>query len=142
MSTCAFVTLSLGCRCAPLRLDTYYCKSDFAVQIKVKSQRHDTEDQLNSWYDIDLVKVYKTNPSPVLKTALNASEIWTGQNGAVCGRFFEVNQNYVITGYYDEEHERLRTHTCTFGRLISELTKDEKDFFDTTFKSIDCSKIS
>ena len=138
---CALISVSFGCRCAPLRVDTYFCNSDFAIQMRVKSERHDpnSEDQLNSWYDIEVVKVYKTNDK--VTKAFASGQIWTGQNSATCGRVFELNQNYIITGYLDPQNNRLRTHTCTFGRLLTNLSNEEKEFFENTYKSIDCSKL-
>ena len=136
---CSLISIGFGCRCAPQRVETYFCSSDFAIQMKVTSERQDTDDQLNSWYDIQVNKVYKANDS--LKKALGSGQLWTSANSASCGRVFRLGEEYVITGFYDQQNDQLRTHTCTFGRQVSNLSIDEKKFYDFQYKTIDCSKL-
>ncbi|XP_054159906.1 uncharacterized protein LOC128958116 [Oppia nitens] len=129
----------MGCRCGPLSVAQYYCNSDFAIQITITSERHDTEDELNSWYDMEVVNVYKT--SDQLSKAMKSGRIWTTRTSELCGRVFKMDSNYVITGYYDNQNDRLRTHTCTYGRIYLDLNKVDKRFYDQNYKTIDCSKL-
>lgn len=138
LSTLSF-GIGFGCRCGPQKVDTYFCSSDFAIEMRVTSERHDTDDQLNSWYDIEVNKVFKADDQ--LLKAFDSGRVWTSANSASCGRLFRSGQEYVITGFYDQHKNQLRTHTCTFGRQVSNMSADEKKFYDSSYKSVDCAKL-
>jgi hypothetical protein len=118
-------------------VEKYFCDSEFSIKIQVNSAIHSTDDQLNSWYDIAVLEVYKSDDKT--KTALNSNRIWTAQQSATCGRMFELNQVYIITGSVDE-NGRARTNSCTFGRNIKDLSETETQFFEKGYKSVSCPK--
>ncbi len=131
----SLISISIACKCMLQPVEKYFCDSEFSIKIKVNSEIHSTEDQLNSWYDIEVLEVYKSDEKA--KTALNSNRIWTAQQSATCGRVFELNEVYIITGSVDQSG-RARTHSCTFGRNIKDLSETEKQFFEKGYKSVSC----
>jgi hypothetical protein len=121
-------------------LEKNFCDSEFSIKIKVKSGIHSTEDQFNSWYEIEVLEVFKSDEKT--RTALNSNRIWTAPNDGLCGRVFESNQIYITTGSVDQSGTKARTHSCTFGKNIKDLSETEKRFFEKDYKSVSCSKSS
>jgi hypothetical protein len=136
----SLISLSIGCDCIFPTIEKNFCDSEFSIKIKVKSEIHPTEDLFNSWYEIEVLEVYKSDEKT--RTALNSNRIWTAQQSATCGRVFESNQIYIITGSVDQSGTKARTHSCTFGKNIKDLSETEKQFFEKDYKSVSCSKSS
>ncbi len=137
----SLISLSIGCNCMFRPVEKNFCDSEFSIKIKVMSEIHSTDDLFNFWYEIEVLEVYKSDENT--RTALNSNRIWTAQqSGATCGRFFESNQIYIITGFVDESGTKARTHSCTFGKNIKDLSETEKQFFEKDYKSVSCSKSS
>jgi len=117
-------------------VEKYYCQSEFACKIKAKSERHTTEDQLQAWYEVEVIECYKSDEKT--KDAFTSGRIWTAENSAACGRVLELNEEYIITGTVDGT--KARTNSCTYGKSIKEIDAipAEKQFFEKGFKSVSC----
>jgi hypothetical protein len=134
----SLLALSVSCKCIQQSVEKYFCNSQFTIKIKVNSERQITDHQSEAYYDIEVLKVYKS--SPKAKSALDSGRIWTADSSAACGRYFEAKEIYVITGSVDETGAKATTHSCTFGRNFEELSSTEKQFFNKKYKSDVCPK--
>jgi len=125
----------IGCRCALRPVAVIFCNSDFTIKIRVQSEK-----QLISantvCYKIKVLKIYKE--SDLTRVALCSRRICTAKDSAACGRFFEKNKTYIVTGSIDKNNLRALTNSCTFGKNVEELEPIEKQFFKSGYKTQKC----
>ncbi len=127
----------IGCRCPVREVDIDFCKSDFAIKLKVKSQKQ-LLPGIECYYEIEVLQIYKENNDT--QKALSSKRIHTAQDTGGCGRILEFNKTYVITGSIIKENDALsaRTTSCTFGKDVEEFDEHEKQFFDKEYKNVKC----
>ena len=133
------ISLSMSCSCVPLDLDKRFCGSDGVIKIIVTTNRREAEEADEEdglvYYGIQVLKVYKAISG--LKEALDKDpKIWTQESSATCGQDFDKDGQYIIAGHYSEN--KLMISACGFTRRTSEITEDEKTFFDGEYNSIKC----
>ncbi|XP_022294237.2 metalloproteinase inhibitor 3-like [Crassostrea virginica] len=108
---------SLGCRCAPLHPQTYFCNSDFVVEAKVLAKKAgNNQFGQEVKYIVEVLKDYKNSYQPIRGNI----EIFTSGSGATCGAFFELKQKYLILGS-TTRGVRI-TSSCSGNRLVTSLT--------------------
>jgi len=121
------ISVCIGCKCALRPLEADFCNADFTIKIRVKSEKQIIPENI-AYYKIDVLKIYKACRKT--RRALCSGRIYTAIESATCGRFFEEDKTYIVTGSLDKVYLRAITNSCTFGKNVKELEPAEKRFLN------------
>ncbi|KAI1287394.1 Metalloproteinase inhibitor 3 [Halotydeus destructor] len=123
------VTLSLttssvdSCSCFVSHPQDHYCSADYVAVINVKRQGKIQRNMAS--YFVKVKRVFKMTPEA--QKALNIGTVYTGLDEASCGRKFELNTRYLITGRVIGE--KVWVSLCNFVQEWSSLTAKQRKGF-------------
>jgi hypothetical protein len=89
----------IGCRCPVRGVNVDFCKSHFAIKMKVTSEKQ-LLPGIECYYEIEVLQIYKENNDT--QKALSSKRIHTAQDTGGCGRIFELNKTYVYKSFCNE----------------------------------------
>jgi len=131
----SLISIGISCRCAVKPVEEYFCKSDFAVKVKVESEKKILPG-IYSYYEIQVLQIYKENNKT--REALSSGRLKTAIDTGGCGRFLEKDKIYVINGFINQDTKEAITSSCTFGKAVEELDANEKLFYEKGYNTLEC----
>ncbi len=148
------VSVSFACICVSKTVEQKFCNSDYVIQAKVKFRNYFTD---NTIYGVQIYRKFKWggklennwgenwingNRSIWGNNLENEDfEIWTAKEIEDCGQHLSLDEIYVISFDFDRDGVRAITSFCHLGEKFSNFDTEEKVFFLTGFKKINCDQI-
>lgn len=129
----SLLSVSRVCNCCECQQNVtniveQFCRSKFMIKIKVISGEqtsNETNDELNTWYDIELVKFIKLSEGS--RSAIESNRIWT--SNTECGRKLHKNKRFLISGDLSADETKAITSVCKYGVQNENLSKHDETFF-------------
>jgi len=104
-----------------------YCQSDYVALVKIGAR---VELQANQEFPGRVY--YQYTPEQVLrgtaaglKSVQEANRLWTNDNSAACGVYFEEGKEYVVAGSVGEDGSP-HVYLCNYVALLSNLNAAER----------------
>ena len=130
------ISVSMCCTCLRSDLKRQFCSADFALEIKVSTERQTTEEPHEVWFGTNVTQIFKADDR--MKIAIISGKIYTSDSSAGCGRNLNNGETYIVTGSF--YNGKLRINLCGFGANVNLLTPELKQFFDKDYKTVVCEK--
>lgn len=128
--------LADACKFIPRSDETKFCCADYINIIKLNTKSVDGN-QVN--FSVIVLKMIKNSRNLTDNTTLH-----TSLESASCGlgRSLEVNQTYLMGGYYQDSSSNLSISSPGFSRKLDGLTEDEKNKYYKMLCPLNCNGTS
>ncbi|XP_022302578.2 metalloproteinase inhibitor 3-like [Crassostrea virginica] len=114
-----------ACSCLPQHPQVQFCGSDFVIKARIlKRTRTGPTQRDEVIYTVKILKDYK-NHRRLSLYGPNTQEISTAANSALCGSFFEIDKEYLISGSIS--NGKWRTNLCSWNVQFPSLTPYQRD---------------
>ncbi|XP_052677808.1 metalloproteinase inhibitor 3-like [Crassostrea angulata] len=116
LSALAFSS-TLACRCLPQHPQKQFCESDFVIKGRILSRTESGHSQLeNAFYTVQIIQNYKREHYGSARRV----QIFTDLQSSMCGPFFQIGREYIITGSI--QNDRWRVSSCSWNPESPSLT--------------------
>ncbi|KAI1298774.1 hypothetical protein HDE_04055 [Halotydeus destructor] len=121
------VNIATSCSCMGLpSVKDYFCRSSFVALVTITGEPANCSFYTNC-YPFKLVRPLKVLPDQIKKgLLLNATSIRTSQEESLCGYNFQPNEDYIISGYINNNGE-IVTHLCNYIQRWARMSKIERE---------------